>query len=115
MLGSFLQRNISIKLIILMSGAISLGGMCLAAWAKDLQTFIIGYAVLFPFGSGLLFYPPLMCAWEWFGHLKGLCTGIIIAGFGFGTFIFSFVSTSIVNPDNAPRELDPTSGDIYFS
>jgi hypothetical protein len=34
--------------------------------------------------------------------------GIVLAGFGFGAFIFNFVSTAIVNPNHA--EPDPVTG-----
>ena len=33
-----------------------------------------------------------------------MISGLIIGGAGFGPFIFSFVSTAIVNPDNIPYE-----------
>ena len=41
-------------------------------------------------------------------------TGIILAGFGFGSFVFSFVAIAIVNPDNeAPYELP--NGNLVYS
>lgn len=37
-----------------------------------------------------------------------MVSGVIIGGFGFGSFIFNFVSTAIINPDN----VSPVNG-IY--
>lgn len=43
-------------------------------------------------------------------------SGIIIGGFGFGTFIFGFISTSIVNPNNEKAEtVLPGDKNRYFS
>jgi len=45
---------------------------------------------------------------------KGLVSGITIGAFGFGSFIFNFVATGLVNPD----DLSPTDqeGDFkYFT
>lgn len=77
--------------------------------------FFLCFGVIFPFFSGLLFYAPLMCAWEWFGKLKGMCSGIILAGFGLGTFFFGPLAAAIVNPHDEKREIDPVSGEMYFS
>lgn len=33
-------------------------------------------------------------------HRKGLVTGIIVAGFGFGGFFFGLIATKIANPNN---------------
>ena len=55
---------------------------------------------MFPIGVGLVYWPPIMCGWEWFPNNKGLISGLIVAGFGFGAFIFGFVSTELVNPNN---------------
>ncbi len=39
---------------------------------------------------------------------------MILAGFGFGAFIFGFITTAIVNPDNVkvidPKSKDPNAG-----
>lgn len=46
---------------------------------------------------------PLMCGWDHFPERRGMVSGIIIGGFGFASFFFDMISTSIVNPeDKAP-------------
>ena len=58
---------------------------------------------------------PLICGWEWFPTRKGLVTGCILGGYGFGSFIFSQISTKIVNPDGLdPTISDPNNPDITF-
>jgi hypothetical protein len=63
-------------------------------------SFCILYAFFFGFGVGTCYLIPVTCAWQYFPNKKGLVTGIIVGGFGFGSFIFSFISTAIVNPHN---------------
>ena len=42
-----------------------------------------------------------------------MVSGIIIGGFGFGAFIFGFVSYAIVNPDNEKPTLEVDGGNIF--
>jgi len=44
---------------------------------------------------------------------RGLVTGIILAGFGFGSFVFSFMALDIVNPDNAKPDKLPDGNIVY--
>lgn len=67
--------------------------------------FIFWYCVMFPAGVGIVYWPPIMCGWEWFPDNKGLISGLVVAGFGFGAFIFGFISTGIVNPNNLKADI----------
>lgn len=51
---------------------------------------------------------PIYNSWRYFPENKGLVGGIVLAGFGFGSFVFNFVSTAIVNPRH--EEPDPVTG-----
>jgi hypothetical protein len=62
--------------------------------------------VIFPIGVGLVYYIPLISSWEWFPNKKGAVSGLIVGGFGFGAFIYGFVSTGIVNPDDVKKMED---------
>ena len=62
--------------------------------------FVFWYCVVFPMGIGIVYWTPIMCGWEWFPQNKGLISGLVIAGFGFGAFTFGFISTGLVNPQN---------------
>jgi len=44
---------------------------------------------------------PLVCNWEHFPENKGLITGITLSSYGFSSFVFSLLSTWLVNPDDA--------------
>ena len=39
----------------------------------------------------------MLCGWEWFPNNKGLVSGIILAGYGFGAFFYGYISTALAN------------------
>jgi MFS transporter, OFA family, oxalate/formate antiporter len=43
---------------------------------------------------------PIYNGWRYYPNNKGLVSGIVLAGFGFGPFVFNYVSTALINPDN---------------
>lgn len=77
--------------------------------------FLIFYGIFFPAGIGICYWVPIVCGWEWFPDHKGLISGLIVAGYGFGSFFFGFLTTAIVNPDNLPvRPPEPGYHDKLF-
>ena len=84
-----------------------------ASLTENWETFVIFYAGVFPIGIGILYWTPLICAWEWFPEKKGLISGVIIGAFGFGALIFGFVTRWIVNPENEGVVQQP-NGEKYF-
>lgn len=68
---------------------------------------------MFPMGIGFGYFVPLMLGWEWIPSKRGFVSGMILCGFGFGSFIFGFIAKAMINPDNAlPEKLD--SGDKIY-
>lgn len=61
---------------------------------------------------GIGFWQPLLSGWEWFPENKGLVSGFIFAGFGFGPVLFYPISSHLVNPGNLKtRVIDDGTGD----
>ena len=82
---------------------------------KEIGSFLFFYAGMNGFGAGLSDMTPLICAWEWFPHRKGFVSGLLVAAWGFSSFIFSFVSTDLVNPHDArPTVYDKANDVTYF-
>ena len=74
--------------------------MYLASLMTQWVYFVFFYAVSFPIGVGLCYWTPILCGYEWYPKRKGMVSGIIIGAFGFGAFIFGFLTTHVVNPNN---------------
>jgi hypothetical protein len=51
--------------------------------------------------------PPLRNLWRYYPNIKGLCTGIVLCGFGFSAIILNKISNTIINPDHV--EIDKTT------
>ena len=65
-------------------------------------------------GCGMNYFLPLICGWEWFPNNKGFVTGCTLFGYGFGSFIFSQVSTKLVNPHNSSPIKNSDSNIDYY-
>ncbi len=68
------------------------GGYILAGLALHLDfllLFYLGYGVIGGAGIGLGYVTPVATAAKWYPDRKGLATGIVVMGFGFGAFLLS--------------------------
>lgn len=43
---------------------------------------------------------PIVMGWEYLPHRKGAVSGLVLFGFGCGSFIFGFVAQPLANPHN---------------
>ena len=98
--GAYLQKKVDPRVIMFIGCLICNGSVYLASLTKSWNLFVILYAVCFPMGVGTVYWTPIMCGWEWFPERKGLISGLVVGGFGFGAFIFGFISSAIANPDD---------------
>lgn len=70
-----------------------------------LMLFTTTFAISFGVSNGLGYTVPLKICWDLFPTKKGMVTGVIICGFGVGSFVFGIVSTVLINPANQKAEL----------
>jgi len=103
-LGAFLFKFVHPKLLIALGGLIGAFAFCIATTVSYFSAFIVCFSVMYATGIGLCYFPPLACGWEWIPERKGVVTGVVLGAFGFGAFVFSFVSQAVVNPDNIQPE-----------
>lgn len=66
----------------------------------NFPTVVLVYGLGSGFGCGSAYVASIIAAQKWFPRNKGLLTGIIVAGFGFGGLIFTPLQTLYLNPDN---------------
>lgn len=81
--------------ILVMTTSLFLASMCTTFW-----TFFFFYAITYPIGGGIGYWVPILCAWEWFPNKRATASGVTLFAFAAGPFIFGFITTAIVNPDN---------------
>jgi len=88
------------SIVLTIGSAIMLLGIAIASFAETWPMYVFAAAVIYPFGIAYVYYTPILCGWEWFPNNKGLISGLILGGFGFGAFFFGFISTALTNPDD---------------
>ena len=98
--GAQLAQRVHPKLLIAIGAMIGLTSIFMASRVTAFTPFICFFSIGFGICNGLTYMVPIQHGWLWFPNSPGLVSGIIIGGFGIGTFVFNLVCTSIVNPDN---------------
>jgi OFA family oxalate/formate antiporter-like MFS transporter len=100
-------------LVLLLGSCIALTGVLASSYVTNLYAFIILYGVFYGIGVGLTHLVPVIIAWEYFPNNKGMVSGIIFGGHGFGAFVFGLISFAIVNPNNTEPFLHVDGGNIF--
>ena len=102
-------------MVLAVGGTVSLLGVFLSSFTRSLGEYLTLYCGMNGLGCGMSYFVALICSWEYFPDKKGLVTGIILGGYGFGSFIFAQISTKLVNPTGAsPTVYDPNNDVTYF-
>ncbi|MBD3245823.1 MAG: MFS transporter [Candidatus Omnitrophica bacterium] len=114
------QISLAVSILLLVFSAfMSIGGICEKKYGPRLTATIGGlfvaagwigasfsqsplwlysfYGILGGIGTGLGYIPSVSCGIKWFPGKKGLVTGIIIFGFGFGAAFLSPVMSHLIN------------------
>ncbi|HEX7391618.1 MAG TPA: OFA family MFS transporter [Thermoplasmata archaeon] len=94
--GGVLQDKHGPKKVAMLAGVIyALGYVMSSQFYESLVMMYASYAML-GIGVGIGYSCPLACCVKWFPDKRGLISGIAVAGFGAGTFIFAQVGSAII-------------------
>jgi len=74
--------------------------------------FLFFYGVLYGLGGGWLYMTSIFISSKYFPQKKGMCSGIINAGFGFGSFIPSIITLNMCNPES--KKPTKIGNEFYF-
>lgn len=81
-----------------MVGGVMLGlGLILASRMESLVMFTICFSVLGGLGIGTAYVCPLATCVKWFPDMRGLITGLAVAGFGAGALVFTPVAKVLIS------------------
>lgn len=113
-LGGYIEKRFSAQLACIIGCALHSISIMSTSWSVNHGPLavLVTYGFMPGFGCGLAYMTPMSNGFGWFPNRKGLVAGVILAGFGIGTFIFNMAQTAFVNPDNL-SPLDDSSG--YFT
>jgi len=88
---------------------IAILGMSSCVFAVSFVDKFIGFAILygFAYGSciGVGYFVPTRNAYLHLPNRKGLCSGVIMSGFGLGSALFNLIILSLINPNNVKVDI----------
>jgi OFA family oxalate/formate antiporter-like MFS transporter len=87
-----LQQNYGPKKISILGGILVGAGAISSAFMKgNFLGLFITYGIIYGAGIGFTYVCPIATAAAWFPDKKGMISGIAVAGFGAGSFIFNYL------------------------
>lgn len=113
-LGGYIEKRFSAQLSCIIGCALHSIAIMSTSWSVNHGPLavLVTYGFMPGFGCGLAYMTPMSNGFGWFPNRKGLVAGVILAGFGIGTFIFNVAQTAFVNPDNLSP---PSDASGYFT
>lgn len=101
-LGGYIEKRFSAQLACIIGCALHSISIMSTSWSVDHGPLavLVTYGFIPGFGCGLAYMTPMSNGFGWYPNRKGLVAGVILAGFGIGTFIFNMAQTAFVNPNN---------------
>merc|ERR1719500_2352092 len=115
--SGFIVRIIGLKKAIFLGCTIFSIGTATTYFSLDsgnLMLVALTYGVTQAFGEVIALIPPMTIAMSWFPEKRALVTGIVVGGFGGGSFIWNQIQTAIINPNNVPAVDTGDGEDKYF-
>ncbi|MCI6737732.1 MAG: MFS transporter [Intestinibacter sp.] len=87
LIGGLLQKKIDVKINVWLAAVLFLIGFFISSKSQSIATLYVGYGVLAGFASGLAYNSVMSTMSKWFPDKQGLISGILLMGFGLGSFI----------------------------
>ena len=103
--GMYLSNKFNAKLVLLVTGIFTFSCIWMCSYLTSPTVFIYCYSIAFGVGKGLMYSTALQAAISHLPGRKGIVSGFVICGFGFGGFFFGMITKSICNPDDIRPEL----------
>ena len=91
LIGGLLQKKIDVKINVWLAAVLFLIGFFISSKSQSIATLYVGYGVLAGFASGLAYNSVMSTMSKWFLDKQGFISGILLMGFGFGSFIIGKV------------------------
>jgi OFA family oxalate/formate antiporter-like MFS transporter len=107
-LGVKIMKKFNAKSCCIIAGVIMGVVVYLSSYCTSFNTFALLFGICGGAIIGFLYMIPVAHCYKYFPKKKGTVSGIIVAGSGFGTFIFSLIAVDTINPNNIPM-----TGDYY--
>lgn len=95
--GGMLQDRIGPQKVTILGGLLLGLGLILASRAATILQVYLFYGLVGGTGLGFAYIPPLATCNKWFPDKKGLISGIVVAGMGLGSLVFTPIGQELVS------------------
>lgn len=95
-LQGLLIQKFGPRLLISIGAILTGGSWVLAASAHDLAGLYLSYGVMGGLGTGIIYVGIVGLMVQWFPDKRGLATGLVAAGYGFGAILTTFPIASMI-------------------
>lgn len=99
LIGGLLSKKMQPRILLLIAAALFLFGFYVTRRADALIWLYIGFGVLAGLGSGFAYNAIMSSIGKWFPDKQGLISGILLMGFGIGSFLIGKVYTAVTPSD----------------
>lgn len=99
LIGGLLQKKIDVKINVWLAAVLFLIGFFISSKSQNIVTLYVGYGVLAGFASGLAYNSVMSTMSKWFPDKQGLISGILLMGFGLGSFIIGKIYQAYTSTD----------------
>lgn len=98
MLGGALMKKLGFRVTVIISAALSALGFLLAAsMSGGIALLYVSYGVMSGLGIGIAYNCIISTVSAWFADKKGLCSGVLMMGFGASALILGSVADALIN------------------
>ena len=103
MIAGFTAKKIKAKWYMFFAAILLLAGFLIAGNANTLAAMYLGFGVIGGIGVGFLYNAVLSTMSAWFPDKQGLISGILLMGFGFGSFFIGKVYAMVTPSDGSEQ------------
>lgn len=100
-LGGILQKKISVKILLWLSAVLFILGFFVSSRAQSLLMLYLGFGILAGLASGFAYNAVMSSVGKWFPDKQGLISGILLMGYGIGSFIIGKIYTALTPSDGS--------------
>ncbi|GAB1602452.1 uncharacterized protein LOC115215452 [Argonauta hians] len=113
---TYLEKALGFRKTILFGSLIQSGSFLLTYFVIKGQFYqlVIVQGFLCNAGVAIPYIVTLACAMKWLPHRRATAAGIVLCAHGMSAFVFNFVSSNFINPDNCKEDYF-VGGEYYFS
>lgn len=104
--SGWISDRIGYRNCCILGSVIFISGTFLASVSTSYEELMLTQGFMFGLGMGLTYTVPIASAVRWLPHRQGIVSGLIVAGFGCGPFVFGPLSSYFANPRHLSVEND---------